>query len=221
MTEHRTPSLAGSSGKDSPRLTGWGIAAYQDDQGDTKMATYWELLKDPRWQKVRLKKLEAAEWLCEACYDAETTLSVHHKRYVKGRKPWEYESHELVVLCQPCHEMEHEAKDQRSELIAHLHQDGPASATDFFAIGAGYLSVQTNDEGLHEATRPFFQDNPYQFECGRLLAGLMSRFHITIDGLQSLADALENDAESAFVDDIAAVLAKHGALVQRPEKDGA
>lgn len=32
MTLSRTPSLPGSSGQDSPNLTGWGIAAYQDFQ---------------------------------------------------------------------------------------------------------------------------------------------------------------------------------------------
>lgn len=210
MTEHRTPSLAGSSGEDSPSLTGWGIAAFQDDQGAKKMPSYWELLKDPRWQKVRLKKLEASEWRCEACCDDGTTLSVHHKRYVKGRKPWEYEDHELVVLCQPCHEIEHEAKDQRSELIARLHQDGPASASDFFAVGAGYISQQTNDAGLAEAAESFYREAPYQFACGHLLAAFERHYSMTHDGILLLAAAFKEDQHVAR--EIGEVLSKHGLL---------
>lgn len=189
MNESRTPSLAGSSGEDSPSLTGWGIAVLSGDQEET-MTNYSQLLKDPRWQKVRLKKLEAAEWRCEKCMDSETMLSVHHKRYVKGRKPWEYEEHELVVLCQPCHEEEHAAKDLRSDLIACLHPDGPASASDFFAIAAGYIGEQTNDKAISSIVGMFYMESPYQVEMGKLLAAMAFRFRFSIGDLQETSDAL-------------------------------
>lgn len=35
MNEHRTPSLAGSSGQDSPSLAGWGNAAISRRLGDS------------------------------------------------------------------------------------------------------------------------------------------------------------------------------------------
>lgn len=35
------------------------------------------------------------------------TLNVHHKEYIKGRKPWEYENEQLLTLCEECHEIEH------------------------------------------------------------------------------------------------------------------
>ncbi|HQR20070.1 MAG TPA: hypothetical protein PKV98_04345 [Burkholderiaceae bacterium] len=66
--------------------------------------TYYEKLKDPRWQKRRLDILARDEWMCQACYDAESTLHVHHIAYRKGAEPWEYPDHMLVTLCEECHE---------------------------------------------------------------------------------------------------------------------
>lgn len=68
--------------------------------------TYWELLKDPRWQKKRLEVLNDANWTCEKCKSADKTLHVHHKLYEKGLKPWEYENELLQCLCETCHTME-------------------------------------------------------------------------------------------------------------------
>ena len=35
-------------------------------------------------------------------------LNIHHKKYIKGRKPWEYEADSLVTLCEDCHHDIHE-----------------------------------------------------------------------------------------------------------------
>lgn len=172
---------------------------------------YWQLLKDPRWQKVRLKKLEAAEWTCQGCYGTESTLAVHHKRYVKGRNPWEYEDHELVVLCEDCHTAEHEAKELRSELVAHLHQDGPASASEFFAIGAGYVGSQTNDARLAEVVERVWQEDPYPVECGRFLAILVRRFGLTAQGLASMTASLWEELDSELAGELQAAFDKAGA----------
>lgn len=67
------------------------------------MKNYWELLRDTRWQRKRLEVMERAGWACEDCGDKDTTFNVHHTHYVKGRKPWEYEDHELKCLCENCH----------------------------------------------------------------------------------------------------------------------
>ena len=37
-------------------------------------------------------------------------LNVHHKYYVKGKAPWEYENDALITLCQDCHGLEHKTK---------------------------------------------------------------------------------------------------------------
>jgi hypothetical protein len=70
------------------------------------MSNYNEKLKDPRWQKLRLKILERDDWICQKCYSAEKTLCVHHLYYVKGCEPWEYNLDELVTTCEDCHEVE-------------------------------------------------------------------------------------------------------------------
>ena len=36
------------------------------------------------------------------------TLHIHHKYYIKGRNPWEYENDALVTLCADCHQKKHQ-----------------------------------------------------------------------------------------------------------------
>lgn len=67
------------------------------------MTAYWELLKDPRWQRLRLEVMERAGFRCEDCADHRKTLNVHHSYYLKNRAPWEYPSESLVCLCEDCH----------------------------------------------------------------------------------------------------------------------
>lgn len=85
--------------------------------GMTKM-TYGEQLKHPNWQRKRLKVLEAAGFSCSACRDKDSTLHVHHKRYIKGRLAWEYEDEELLALCESCHAEEHSASELIDEMLA-------------------------------------------------------------------------------------------------------
>lgn len=65
--------------------------------------TYREMLLDPRWQRKRLKILEAAEWKCSVCGAADRTLHVHHLDYWPGCAPWQYPDHWLAALCEGCH----------------------------------------------------------------------------------------------------------------------
>jgi hypothetical protein len=63
---------------------------------------------DPRWQKFRLQRLELAKWRCDVCCDKESTLHVHHRFYISGRKPWEYLPETTDVLCDECHKIQHD-----------------------------------------------------------------------------------------------------------------
>lgn len=65
--------------------------------------SYSELLKDPRWQKKRLEILTRDNFTCRLCKDDKTSLQVHHKGYIKGRDPWDYENEDLITLCEHCH----------------------------------------------------------------------------------------------------------------------
>lgn len=68
-----------------------------------KQTEYSELLKHPKWQKKRLEILEKDKFKCQLCKDEETTLHVHHKKYKPNLKPWEYDSEDLITLCEDCH----------------------------------------------------------------------------------------------------------------------
>lgn len=68
---------------------------------------YSDLLKDPRWQKKRLEILQLDHWQCRDCGSKTKTLHVHHLRYKKGAKPWEYNNSSLITLCDQCHEKSH------------------------------------------------------------------------------------------------------------------
>jgi hypothetical protein len=97
--------------------------------------TYGEQLKHPFWQRKRLEMLQAADFTCQACGATERTLNVHHKRYIKGRAPWDYESANFFVLCEPCHESTHEWKSSFEDLIESI----PAGAyRDIGGLVAGY-----------------------------------------------------------------------------------
>lgn len=121
--------------------------------------TYRDQLRDPRWQKKRLEALEASGWECENCGDKTTTLHVHHKRYVKGRMAWEYEKEELSVLCEPCHEQEHE---DRKVLEWMLSECGTGSISAVVGLVGGYLdALLLVDPGTasqaHEGREPYFE----------------------------------------------------------------
>lgn len=72
-----------------------------------KKTEYFQLLRDPRWQKKRLEIMSRDNFECLDCGESEKTLNVHHVHYVKGRAPWQYHDSTLVTLCENCHEEDH------------------------------------------------------------------------------------------------------------------
>lgn len=101
---------------------------------------YAEQLRHPKWQKKRLEVLQEAEFTCQCCGDSDSPLHVHHRRYVKGRMPWEYGGNELVVVCGSCHGVEHEARKLVLEALL-LAIPGAIDEARIAALIAGYLSV--------------------------------------------------------------------------------
>ena len=73
--------------------------------------TYFEKLKDPRWQRKRLEIMERDDFTCVSCGNKEKTLNVHHKTYRKGAEPWDYEDENFVTYCVDCHGEIHSEKD--------------------------------------------------------------------------------------------------------------
>lgn len=82
--------------------------------------TYRELLLDPQWQKKRLQIFGRDNFSCVRCGDDAKTLHVHHRSYLRGKKPWEYPDEFLETLCETCHE-DVGLDDQRlREAIGHM-----------------------------------------------------------------------------------------------------
>lgn len=79
--------------------------------------TYAEQLKDPRWQRKRLRVLERDGWTCQNCGDTEKTLNVHHLVYRPNTPPWKYSDDELVTTCEDCHSDDHAIDDLRQDAI--------------------------------------------------------------------------------------------------------
>lgn len=82
--------------------------------------TYSELLCSPLWQKKRLKIMERDDFTCQHCGCKERELQVHHRIYHKGAKPWEYDDSELITLCNQCHEVETEVKNQHYHYFMYI-----------------------------------------------------------------------------------------------------
>lgn len=64
---------------------------------------YSDQYKHPNWQKKRLEILQRDDFTCIYCNDKELTLHIHHKIYIKGHKPWEYDNNNFITLCENCH----------------------------------------------------------------------------------------------------------------------
>lgn len=101
-------------------------------------SAYVELLKDPRWQKMRLHILERDEWKCQRCSRADMTLHVHHKRYQWGKKPWEYDEASLLTLCEKCHEIGTRLQRELKQAVAAISDSDPSAWGDI-ATAIGFL----------------------------------------------------------------------------------
>lgn len=82
--------------------------------------SYYEQLRDPRWQRKRLEVMEAAGWACEKCGETAETFNVHHSYYEKGVMAWDYPNHSLHCLCETCHADAQETLRVLHQLIGHL-----------------------------------------------------------------------------------------------------
>ncbi|MDP1594149.1 MAG: hypothetical protein Q8L80_07895 [Gallionella sp.] len=133
--------------------------------------TYSEKLKDPRWQKLRLEVMNANGFCCEICGDAESTLHVHHKEYLKGHEVWEYEVRQLSVVCESCHAAEHESTDILKMVCSYAPMDGPCNRSEIAFVIAGHLNIPfeklIKESGMSDCTW-----TRAQYEAGMYLSRL-------------------------------------------------
>lgn len=84
--------------------------------------TYSEKLKDPRWQKRRLEILQRDGFQCQFGYGncpPETELHIHHRRYIRGKDPWDYHESDLVTVCADCHKSITNLKERIGRVLHH------------------------------------------------------------------------------------------------------
>lgn len=95
---------------------------------------YSEKLRDPRWQKKRLRILERDDFACQACFDTTSTLHIHHKFYSADKEPWDYDDNALVTLCEGCHKTEGEICRQEEKALIDTLKLGGALAIELNAL---------------------------------------------------------------------------------------
>jgi hypothetical protein len=104
--------------------------------------SYSEKLKDPRWQKKRLEILQRDGFNCCICGDENSTLHVHHRYYINGRDPWDYDDNILTTLCDGCHTFEHECEYSANNLINILKYSGFYNS-DIEELAKVFLQIRT------------------------------------------------------------------------------
>ena len=75
--------------------------------------------------------MERDEFTCQGCGDKDSTLNVHHLRYIKGRNVWDYDDLILITLCESCHELNHSEYDSEFDNLKQLAQSN----------GFGYIDL--------------------------------------------------------------------------------
>ncbi len=65
--------------------------------------------RSKNWQEFRREVIELDGGVCKHCQRAEpdVVLQVHHKIYIPGCLPWQYNYHDCETLCKGCHATEH------------------------------------------------------------------------------------------------------------------
>lgn len=101
--------------------------------------SYIEKLKDPRWQKKRLKILERDKWTCRDCGSKKNTLHIHHFLYWKDTEPWDYPDNLLITLCAKCHKSQQFWQEQ---VVYEISQHGLELWQFLSRVNTGELLMQ-------------------------------------------------------------------------------
>jgi hypothetical protein len=124
------------------------------------MSNYSKKLQDPRWQKKRLEILDRDGFTCQMCMNDKEQLVVHHKRYLKGCEPWEYEPAYLITLCNSCHEKYHAKSDNTHAEPAFPtgrdYEGLTKEEEEFYWLEYVRANLKRNYEGLENGDQELF-----------------------------------------------------------------
>ena len=103
---------------------------------------YAEKLKDPHWQKKRLKVMERDGWKCQSCGGNKNTLQIHHKKY-NGPNPWDTNMGDLVCICSLCYTYISDYSLKFEEVsILRTNKSAKKFMKAFFKLSEGELSCK-------------------------------------------------------------------------------
>jgi hypothetical protein len=72
--------------------------------------SFYGWYRTEQWRKFRDTVFELDGYKCVDCNRIQSdgvTLQVHHKRYIRGLKPWDYAPEDCETLCRRCHAEKH------------------------------------------------------------------------------------------------------------------
>lgn len=104
------------------------------------MSSYAEKLKDPRWQRKRLRIFERDNFKCRDCESDKKTLTVHHCFYERG-DPWDTADEFLLTVCNPCHKIRQATEDEARRLLGILFAIGTPDTGAYF--GKKFIEVSS------------------------------------------------------------------------------
>lgn len=86
-----------------------------------------EKLKDQRWENKRIEILNKRGCFCEICGGNDSILDIHHRFYIRGREPWEYDNDVFQILCRNCHNRVHRGNnglpEEYGEIVKIIEQN--------------------------------------------------------------------------------------------------
>ena len=119
---------------------------------------YQELLKDPKWISKRNQILSRDKNTCQFCGCQDRYMQVHHKRYIKGKKPWEYEDKDLITLCNRCHEYITYEKNSLYESFISVRDDFRNFGFSDAVFGAILCNFSSFFESIREGEEKWRED---------------------------------------------------------------
>jgi len=102
----RDKRLARERMKENPKNKRSGKAEVKKKKDIWIRMNYIKDLEDYRWIRKRNQILKRDNFTCQLC-ESKIKLVVHHKKYISGRRPWQYNNKHLITLCNECHKKEH------------------------------------------------------------------------------------------------------------------
>lgn len=85
---------------------------------------YADKLKNPLWVfkseyigRMRLRRGLECDDVCESCGEPADFYQFHHRRYIEGREPWEYDDGDMLLVCESCHDRIHRVEKRIREWV--------------------------------------------------------------------------------------------------------